>query len=62
MGVERVSGDFEWDRLGRICIHGVPGMSPDTDTILGLMITVGLLVAYIAVRSFAERYFKDEAR
>jgi len=37
-------------------------MTPDTDTIIGVMITVGLLVAYIAVRSFAERYFKDEAR
>lgn len=40
-------------------------MTPDTitsDDILGLIITVGMLVAYIALRSFAERYFKDEAR
>jgi hypothetical protein len=30
-------------------------MTPDTDTIIGLMITVGLLVAYLAVRSAWER-------
>jgi hypothetical protein len=37
-------------------------MTPDTDTIIGLMITVGLLVAYFALRSLAERHFKDDAR
>ena len=30
-------------------------MNPDTDTIIGLMITVGLLVAYLAVRGAWER-------
>ena len=37
-------------------------MTPDTDTIIGLMITVGLLVLYLAVRSLAERHFKDETK
>ena len=30
-------------------------MTPDTDTIIGLMITVGLLVVYLAVRGAWER-------
>jgi hypothetical protein len=30
-------------------------MNPDTDTIIGLMITVGLLVGYLAVRGAWER-------
>jgi hypothetical protein len=37
-------------------------MTPDTDTIIGLMITVAGLVAYFALRSLAERHFKDDAR
>jgi hypothetical protein len=37
-------------------------MTPDTDTIIGLMITVGLLVGLIALRSLAERHFKDDAK
>ena len=37
-------------------------MTPDTDTIIGLMITVGLLVGFIAFRSWIERHFKDEAK
>ena len=37
-------------------------MTPDTDTIIGLMITVGLLVGFIALRSLAERHFKDQTK
>lgn len=30
-------------------------MTPDTDTIIGVMITVGVVVAYMAVRGVWER-------